>query len=224
MLASPKELKCIEIAAPVIKRSILAKVNELKDSNSPILSFQKHCIILIGSENWVVLDKKNILRSLLGQILIFLFFPFTFINHFITIRFFSSQYRKAKKNEIQEFMKKCAISYDVSENKSFLQLWSDKGLRDYGLAHMHMGTYNYKEKFYCLSEWVKILYDEKFDLKQLEMEIRERQIRHVREFYETHSPGSHVTPANPVDLIPFEIDKIFGNYKVDALKKEISMN
>jgi hypothetical protein len=223
MLASPKELKCIEITSPIIRNNVLMKINKLEDSINPILSFRKH-YQLAGFEDGLILDKKKILPSFIFLLLVLLLYPFVFIGNFVAMIFFSSEYIKSKKKEIQDLIEKSKISYDVSENKSFLQLWSDKGLRDYGLAHMHMGPYNYKEKFYCLSEWVKILYDEKFDLKQLEMEIRDRQIRHVREFYETHSPGSHITPANPVDLIPFEIDKVFGNYKVDALKKEISMN
>lgn len=224
MLPSPKELRCIEITASFIKKDIFHKVGELKDSINPILNLRRYCLMLRGTESWVVLDRKMIFRTLLGQLLFFLIYPVVFISHFIALGLFSSNYKKAKKKEIQVLMEKCKILYDVSENKSFLQLWSDKGLRDYGLAHIDNGPFSYKEKFYCLSEWIKILYDENFDLKQLEMEIRERQIRHVREFYETHSPGSHVTPANPVDLIPFEIDKMFGKYKVDALKKEISMN
>lgn len=223
MLASPKELKCIEIASPIIKKSVLVKVRKLKDSIHPIMNFRKYCQ-LADLDEGLILDKTKILRSLVFLFLVFFLYPFVFLGNFIAMIFFNSEFVKSKKKEIQDLIEKTKISYDVSENKSFLQLWSDKGLRDYGLAHMDRGPFSYSEKFYCISEWVKILYDENFDLKQLEKEIKDNQVRLVREFYNTHSSGSHITPANPIDLIPFEIDKIFGNYKVDMVKQEISIN
>ncbi len=212
MLACENEIKCIEIVSPIIKKSILKRVKVLEDANNPILSFHEYRVVADIKESLIV-DKNKIFKSLMYLAFVLLLYPLVFLGQLIFNSFFNSKMKSDNKSRIQQLLKSTHTNYEVSENKSFLQLWSDKGLRDYGLGYMENGPYSYEDKFYCLSEWVKILHDDKFDLKILETEIHKKQVERAN-YRSKNNPSVRITLANPIDLIPFEIDKIFGNYNV----------
>lgn len=210
MLACEKELRCILIASPIILKHKLKEVRRLKDSYRPILSIQSHLEMADHKEELYYYEKKPFQTFILYFILLLLY-PIVFLVHLIIIIFLKKKEKTEIKLRISEIQRRSQINYNVSENKSFIQLWSDKGLRDYGITHMDEGPYSYEEKFFCLSEWIKILYDEDFDLKKFEKEIREREQMRMKEYLHKN-PDIFITPADPIDLIPFAIDSIFGEY------------
>ena len=99
----------------------------------------------------------------------------------------------------------------VSTNKTFSQLWSDYGLRNYGIEYIHRGKFSADSKLLCIKEWVKILFESDIDINSLEEVIIDRN-RKTK--IEMHKKGcSAIVMAKPIDLMDNEIDNIFGIYQ-----------
>jgi hypothetical protein len=99
----------------------------------------------------------------------------------------------------------------VSTNKTFSQLWSDYGLRNYGIEYIHRGKFSADSKLLCIKEWVKILFESDIDIFSLKSEIIDRN---TRTKIEMHKKGiSGIVMADPIDQMDNEIDKIFGVYQ-----------
>lgn len=99
----------------------------------------------------------------------------------------------------------------VSTNKTFSQLWSDYGLRDYGVNYIHRGRFSTDSKRLCIIEWVKILFESDIDINSIEENIIDRN-RKTK--IEMHKKGvSAIVMSKPIDQMDNEIDKIFGIYQ-----------
>ena len=101
--------------------------------------------------------------------------------------------------------------YVVSELKSFGQLWSDYGLRDYGNGFLNKVPFRKEDKIKCLQHWVEALYSRKIEIKKWYNEIDERLTEQLIKFYQ-NNPGCRIQMQKAEDLIIEEIEKKYGNY------------
>lgn len=104
-----------------------------------------------------------------------------------------------------------AEEQDVSELKTFTQLWSDFGLRDFGIEYLHRGRFDRNDKLACIKMWVKILYKNKIDIDELQKKIIERNNLSRRNMA-TKNPGLRFSYPDVIDSIPTEIDKLVPQY------------
>lgn len=101
--------------------------------------------------------------------------------------------------------------YEVSDLKTFEQLWSDFGLRDYGSNYLHRGPFRKEEKIKCLQYWVVNLYSVDIDIYKWYNEIRVDLINQLTKFYEKN-PGCRIQMQKAEDLIIEKIELKFGQY------------
>jgi len=104
------------------------------------------------------------------------------------------------------------VNYQVSEMKSFSQLWSDFGLRDYGSRYWGRGKFKREDKLTCIEYWVKTLYDIELDIKKFESEI-EQELQAERLEMMKEDPSGSVSMIDAVDAMPLRIDEKFGLYE-----------
>jgi hypothetical protein len=103
------------------------------------------------------------------------------------------------------------ITFDVSEKKTFEQLWGDHGLRDYGINHMHRGIFNDESKRECIKYWVEVLYPVKIDTDEIEKDLVARAVERWKRYYQEH-PNGHIRIASSIDNLPYELGKRYGDY------------
>jgi len=124
---------------------------------------------------------------------------------------------KTSKNIFQKLFGNKTIKkeneYEVSTIKTFTQLWSDFGLRDFGVEYCIRGFFNRENKLDCIKFWVKELYEVDIDIIKLEEEIKRKLIKSRQEIMKNNPGISGVIMAEPVDEIPEEIDFLFGYYE-----------
>lgn len=221
MLPSPAELRCIEIARTFRVRKVEEKIADFERRNKLSMTFMEP-IILAELEDGPLADSKKPVRSLLFLLLIVVLYPFIWITEFISWIRNRKIVGEERKNLLEE-LRIIKVKSEVSEHKSFLQLWSDHGLRDFGIGYTEHGRYNKKEKLQCLSEWIKILYASEIDLEEFVEQVGKHNREKIRE-YIRENPGIHVTLADPIDLAIFEIDRLFGNYCLERGIREFSRN
>ena len=127
---------------------------------------------------------------------------------------FASQYLCMSGKGLGELLysKEELAPIDVSPVKTFEQLWSDFGLRNYGINYWHRGIFTDEQKMECLAYWAHELYPFPIDLKQLEREIAAMFVQRRKAYYEKN-PNGHITTAEPINCIPREIDKRYGPYE-----------
>lgn len=99
----------------------------------------------------------------------------------------------------------------VSNIKTFHQLWSDFGLRDYGVNYFHRGRFSDENKRICLIRWCSILYPNKVDVVDLEQFLIQKNSE-KRKAYIAENPGGRIILQNPLDQIPELVDKVSNSY------------
>lgn len=112
--------------------------------------------------------------------------------------------------DLEEVHAHYATDDDVSEIKTFSQLWKDKGLMQFGIQ---LYGYRKQEQLDCLVDWFEILFEDTEVLKMLLRTVETRLTELQREFYKNH-PEGHINISSSVDLLPTEIDKHFESYEV----------
>jgi hypothetical protein len=116
--------------------------------------------------------------------------------------------------------KETRSNYNVSPNKTFVQLWSDFGLRDYGVDFWHRGAFSEEEKMECLANWVHELYPFLINLVEMEQELIVRASERRKQYYEKN-PNGHIMISDPLDIIPSELDRRYGAYeKAQTIKRK----
>ena len=203
MQASEKELKCIEISRKFNEQELKSKIEKLKLIIWPILltpyGYIKRYPLHEGDKVWW----KKILFALPMTVHYFVLVPISFTRG---IR----EYFDRKKN-LSNRIKKLEVYYhldnEVSEIKTFSQLWSDKSARVYG--------YSYESAIY---EWVNILYEQpaelEAELEKLSQLAKNRQSEERRKIIGGRDPMKLFISWSS-DYGPYfreEIDKHFGQY------------
>lgn len=118
-------------------------------------------------------------------------------------------FEKIKKEITNQFL----VNYEVSEIKTFSQLWDDKGLRNWGRAHLHLTGFTEDEQLSCIKYWYIALYEKSdFDFEKLIDTIQENRRKSISEFY-SQNPCGHISPISIVQSLPKEIDRIYGDYE-----------
>jgi len=209
MQASIKEKACIDIAYRIRKCYEDKEIKKVKAIDGIFYTPWDHLRFFLKQDDFY--KELQGFKLILAIILLTILYPVIFIMAFIFNGWPLIKDRNHINNRIKKIHEKYWSGYEMSENKTFLQLWSDKGLRDSGIGFMDYGPYTYQEKFDCLSQWIHILYDEKFDLKKFEEEIERRENEREIEFLRKN-PHMEVFPNDPIDMIPFSIDALFNNY------------
>ncbi len=97
------------------------------------------------------------------------------------------------------------LGYEVSESKKFAQLWSD-----FGLPYIK-GYYQDDLKLTCMQQWVDVLYPMPIILEEIKVEILQRSVERRKAFYAEH-PNGHIRILEPIEILPTEIDRRFGDY------------
>ena len=100
---------------------------------------------------------------------------------------------------------------DVSDLKTISRLWSDYGLKDFGMDYTYRGRFDRTDKLDCIKKWVAILYDHQLDTEELEKPLIAKNIEIRKKFYE-EEPGGHITTIKTEDLLSESIDRLFGKY------------
>ncbi len=103
------------------------------------------------------------------------------------------------------------ITFDVSEKKTFEQLWGDHGLRNYGINHMHRGFFSDEQKRECIKYWVKVLYPFHINTDEIEQDLVAQAVARWKRYYREH-PNGHISIASSIDCLASELDKRYGNY------------
>ena len=128
---------------------------------------------------------------------------------------FAQQFYPKKKLKFFEKIfgrKEESRNYSVSSNKSFFQLWSDYGLRDYGVSYLNRGRFTEEQKITCITFWVKELYSKDMDVKQL-LDTIQQDIIQERQKWMKENPGGHISMSEPIDILPQRIEEIFRSYE-----------
>ena len=112
-----------------------------------------------------------------------------------------------------------SITFEVSEKKTFEQLWGDHGLRNYGINYMHRGFFTEEDKRECIRYWVKVLYPFQIDTDEIEKEITtsnaERYKQNLKEY-----PNRRISFAKSIDCVPNALDRKYGDY-CDAIDSSL---
>lgn len=211
LFANHQEKKCIDYSLKVRNKVAEEEIKKLKSKHLPLFLTPKRYIQYFFSD---LIFKgipvlKLIFVTLILSILYLLMIPIVFIFRLIEI---IGSKKSNIKNEIYNIQDRYSLGYDVSENKSFTQLWDDKGLKNWGVGHMHLVGISQEQQLNCIKYWFEVLYGkEKSELDILIEQIQQRIRKTRQEFYEEH-PNGHVTPVQVQQLLPEEIDKKYGNY------------
>jgi len=115
-------------------------------------------------------------------------------------------------NYAKQFYKHTNGEYKVSEMKSFIYLWSDFGLRNYGSRYWGRGKFKREDKLRCIEYWVKSLYDVEVDIEKFESEI-EKELQAERLEMMKEDPSGSVSMIDAVDAMPLRINEEFGLYE-----------
>jgi len=102
--------------------------------------------------------------------------------------------------------------YQVSESKSFIDLWKIYGLVEQRIGPFYCGPYGVNDTLNCIQKWIEILYnDTNFDIFMLEKEIKVSIDTKYKETMNKIISGS-ISMVEPIEIIPSEINKRFGKY------------
>lgn len=205
MLANDQEKRCIEIANKIKRPYIETKIDEVQ----PPLLITPFFFIKKADMSFEGIFRKKYPAAILLFIMVMLFYLLLFVPLSILSICVRIVDRKNIQLSVQNILEKTNVNYEVSVNKQFSKLWSDKGLCDYGTVGI---AFNDADKFNCLSKWIKILYNNDYDLKTLEITLNKRTQEELKEFYDKNPIGFHIKPVRAIDKIPKEIDKILGEY------------
>jgi hypothetical protein len=115
-------------------------------------------------------------------------------------------------NFIDKLKFKYFSNNQTSENKSFQQLWSDDGLRDYGNEYWHRGLFTKDQKIDCIQKWVNTLYSTEINVHELFAGINKELLDQL-DSYMKKNPGVRVSMQKAENIIPEKIDTLYGNYK-----------
>ncbi|MBX3162940.1 MAG: hypothetical protein KF900_00535 [Bacteroidetes bacterium] len=111
--------------------------------------------------------------------------------------------------KILEIKRGTTLDHDVSETKTFAQLWEDKGAVSLYLDFCDCEIeFKHTEQEQCIDEWFKILYGETQPLEDLKKRIRSRQAASARNF-----AGGHINFKKLSDILPNEIDEVVDRYE-----------
>jgi hypothetical protein len=212
MRATEKEIKCIDYSLIVRNNVIQKRLSSLREGKLPLVLTPKSFINNFWQDystmkklmpNW-----KKPIFIIIVSILYLILLPIIFVIRTIEIVSGDKKY----KEKFEGLKKTYELDYETSTIKSFEQLWDDKGLRDWGMTHMHLTGFTNEDKMNCISEWFSILYNkDKSELEVLVSKIRERIQKTISDYYTTN-PKGHITPIEIVQALPQEIDKTYGNY------------
>lgn len=210
MHPSKKEIKCIEISGKFRSIAINRKIAQLKKHHIPIILTPS-----IFSSRFDINFKEveNLWWKQILFILVFTIFYLILIPIFVVLGIGAKIFdrKNSLSKQINEIIELYHLDNEMSEAKTFSQLWDDKGLRDYGLHWRIFSGYTKKEQRQCIYEWFKILYGETNQLDKLIEEIKNRQILSTQQFYK-ENPLSHISIASIESMLPEEIDLHFRHY------------
>ncbi|MDA3781181.1 MAG: hypothetical protein PF487_13290 [Bacteroidales bacterium] len=204
------EKKCIDYSLKIREQIILNELTNLKEKKLPLILTPKRYIKFFFSDSSLkgMSILKIILVFLLLVTLYFIAIPIVFIFRLPEV----IGGDKKRKQQVREIKYKYEIGYDISNNKSFNQLWDYKGLRNWGMSHMHLSGITQKQQLDCIYYWFNILYGkDRSELDELCKIIQERIKKIISDYYK-ENPKGHIIPSKVHQHLPDEIDKKYGNY------------
>ena len=215
MKPNKKEIDCINYSKKIRENVVKRKLEKLRQNRTPIFltpkGFVKHFWQDYSVTNKMLSIWKKIVFNLIVAILYLLAIPFVFIaGIYELLAGKNNAFNKQKKEIIELYL----IDNEVSETKTFEQLWNDKGLRDWGIGYMQYSGYSESEQLSCLKYWFVSLYNKtENDFDDYYNKVLKRINEGRRKFYQ-ENPNGHISMASPIQLLPAEFDKMFGNYKI----------
>ncbi|MDA3953862.1 MAG: hypothetical protein PF485_09455 [Bacteroidales bacterium] len=211
IFANQKEKKCIDYSLQIRKKVAKEEIKKLKRKYLPLfLTPTKYIHYFFSDSTFKGMSVlKLIFVMLVLSILYLLTTPIVFIFRLIEI---ITGKKSNIKNKIYDIEASYSLGYDVTGNKTFSQLWDDKGLRNWGGGHMHLSGLSNDQQMDCMIYWFEVLYrKDKSEIDILIEQIKQRIKKTIGEFYDEH-PNGHVLPMQVHQLLPEEIDKKYGNY------------
>lgn len=211
MRASEKELKCIDISRELRKRVVQRKINELKQQDISLF------IAPIAFTNFFVIDYKKVLKeNSIFQSVLFILVMLVLYTIGLPMLLLVNIYMiiTGKRNTLLKQFKKIRNTYyidnEVSEIKSFSQLWDDKGLRDYGTEFWIYSGYTKAEQQECIDKWFEILYGNIEKVSNISKTISDKQVEESINFHRSNQ--GHINMGTPIVFLPEKIDEKFGFY------------
>jgi hypothetical protein len=214
MKATSKEVQCIDFSLEIRLAVIQRKISEFEERNKlPLIfltpkAFERKFGITsnIGLAYW-----KSGIIIIVTFLFYFLLVPiFFFVGLYELL--FNGRKNKEQSPEIQ-LKEIYSLDQNVSEIKTFSQLWDDKGLRDYGREWWKYSGYTKEEQRRCIYKWFEILYNRDSSvLDNLVSIIEEEQTASIRRMY-ADNPGLRISMDSMESILPERIDTLFGEYK-----------
>lgn len=211
MTATEKEKKCIDYSLKIRNRVVERKLADLNMEKPPIIfkpsDFKKHFWQDYDVTMKMLPFWKKTIMFLVATIFYIIIFP---------ILFFYGIYQAISgdknRNKVKDDLtKQYQIDYNVSEIKSFEELWNTKGLRDWDVEYYHL-SFKDEDKIECLKNWCKILYNiEQNQFNEIIDTIRMGIAKSRQEFYR-ENPNAHISMVSPIQKLPTVIQNNFGNY------------
>jgi len=97
----------------------------------------------------------------------------------------------------------------VSSVKLFSQLWSDFGMQHFYTYQCSLVLIEKRAKLECIQKWVNILYPVPIDINKIAEDISGDQRKRRSSAL---SQRIRLNTGTPVDSLPHEIDRLYGNY------------
>lgn len=214
MTASEKEIRCIEVSRKITLKLIDLEMQGLEKKTTPFIltpsRFRKDFPIGTLKANTSLL--KRVFAYFFISVVSILIYIILFVVYFVVgiASAVSSQDNslKTKRKQIED---KLRMDYQMSENKTFTQIWHDKGLLTSHFTSISSSEIaNYKKQ--CIYEWFKILYGDFGHIEGLYEELKGEQNKVLTKFY-LDNPRAHLSLSALEDSLPDAIDDSVGNYK-----------
>jgi hypothetical protein len=107
------------------------------------------------------------------------------------------------------------LDFKVYGTKQFSHFWNTKGLRNSGVGYWNNVNTGFEDTMNCLEYWFCTLYDKsKADFQNLIEVVDAKNKEYIKNFMK-ENPNSFISPLELNQMIPEEIDILFGAYLMD---------
>lgn len=205
MNASEKEKKCIDYSS-AIRETILDESTQAIEQRKIPKAYTPIQFVKLFTGTQSLSTTGKYLRIIAALLLYLPALPLVLLTSILTSR--------RENQKIEELRQLYRIDHEVSTNKSFEELWSQKGIKTWGLQGLPSRGISEEDQMKCIAVWFEVLYDRDVDqLLDLVNEIEQRTRQSVSDFNESNKGTRYrITPISTVQALPSEIDQAFGNY------------
>jgi hypothetical protein len=210
MIASEKEKQCIKISKEHRYKVIERKTILLRKTYFPII-LKPNDFSLMFDINLDEINPKWLIKALYILTVAIFYIILVPIIFFRGLYFLFFNRKNLLSKKIKELKAIYFLDNEVSEIKTFTQLWDDKGLRVHGEEWWIYDGYTKEEQLNCIKEWFYILYGSSNDLERIIDEIKVRQEESLQNMRE-NNPNMRIKMASIEMMLPKGIDDWCANY------------